>query len=182
MVSARRPVPRASLCVPFIDAASACMSHRYDRPPVRTNARVAFQDPILYTPASSSASSSRTRNSTRKLPSDGALVAGEEVDDMEDRRPPLHRPSDARSHQPLLDEERGRTGYKDFGSARSPVLSRRSTFRSRSPDTQAQLETRKKYTYAAIFLGLSLVSFTVQTETARYIQQDLGWDKAYCML
>ena len=36
--------------------------------------------------------------------------------------------------------------------------------------------------YASIFLVLSLVSFTVQTELASYIQIDLGWDKAYCML
>lgn len=54
--------------------------------------------------------------------------------------------------------------------------------RSRSPDTQAKLATRKKYTYAAFFLGLSLVSFVVQTETAVYIQHELEWDKAYCML
>jgi len=54
--------------------------------------------------------------------------------------------------------------------------------RSRSPDTQAKLAARKKYTYAAFFLVLSLIAFTVQTETAEYIQHDLGWNKAYCML
>lgn len=54
--------------------------------------------------------------------------------------------------------------------------------RSRSPDTQAKLATRKKYTYAAFFLGLSLISFVIQTETAVYIQHELHWDKAYCML
>ncbi|KAH8896509.1 hypothetical protein GQ53DRAFT_743652 [Thozetella sp. PMI_491] len=54
--------------------------------------------------------------------------------------------------------------------------------RSRSPATNARLAARKKYTYAAIFLVVSLVSFTVQTELASYIQHDLGWDKAYCML
>lgn len=41
---------------------------------------------------------------------------------------------------------------------------------------------RKKYVYAALFLGVCLVAFTVQTETAVHIQHDLGWDKAYCML
>ncbi|KAK4113362.1 hypothetical protein N656DRAFT_676022, partial [Canariomyces notabilis] len=46
----------------------------------------------------------------------------------------------------------------------------------------ARLEARKKYTYAAFFLATSLVSFTVQTELAAYVQHDLGWDKAYCML
>jgi drug/metabolite transporter (DMT)-like permease len=65
---------------------------------------------------------------------------------------------------------------------RPPLFTRRSTMRSRSPDTQAKLATRKKYTYAAFFLGLSLVSFVIQTETAVYIQHELGWDKAYCML
>jgi len=56
--------------------------------------------------------------------------------------------------------------------------------RSRSPSAAAQalLDTKKKYTYAAFFLGLSLVSFVIQTETAVYIQHELGWNKAYCML
>ncbi|KAG7289935.1 hypothetical protein NEMBOFW57_006312 [Staphylotrichum longicolle] len=58
--------------------------------------------------------------------------------------------------------------------------------RSRSPTLAAadaaHREARRKYTYAAFFLVVSLVSFTVQTELAAYIQHDLGWDKAYCML
>lgn len=109
----------------------------------------------------------------------------EDFDEMDDIRPALHRPTDGRSHQPLLhkdDEERGRTGYSSPEPARPPTFSRRSTMRSRSPDTQAKLATRKKYTYAAFFLGLSLISFVIQTETAVYIQHDLGWNKAYCML
>ena len=36
--------------------------------------------------------------------------------------------------------------------------------------------------YAAFFLLVSLVSFVVQTETAVYIQHELKWNKAYCML
>ena len=110
-------------------------------------------------------------------------------DDMEDRRPPLHRPTDGRSAQPLLhkqDEERGRPAYNespDSAPARRPsAFTRRSGMRSRSPDTQAKLATRKKYTYAAFFLIVSLIAFTIQTETAEYIQRDLGWNKAYCML
>ncbi|KAK3936454.1 putative DUF6 domain protein [Diplogelasinospora grovesii] len=63
-----------------------------------------------------------------------------------------------------------------------PTFSRRSTMRSRSPATNARMNARKKYTYAAFFLAASLVSFTVQTELAAYVQSDLGWDKAYCML
>jgi hypothetical protein len=119
----------------------------------------------------------------------GDLVSDDDNDyddEMGDRRPPLHRPTDGRSHQPLLhkdDEDRGRMGYDSpHVPPERPVFSRRSTMRSRSPDTQAKLATRKKYTYAAFFLGLSLVSFVVQTETAVYIQHVLGWDKAYCML
>ena len=111
----------------------------------------------------------------------------ESDDDMEGRRPPLHRPTDGRSHQPLLhkndDPERGRLGYNASQDApERPAFSRRSTMRSRSPDTQAKLDTKKKYTYAAFFLGLSLISFVIQTETAVYIQHQLGWNKAYCML
>lgn len=56
------------------------------------------------------------------------------------------------------------------------------TFHERDPVSQAKYETRKKYTYAAITLALSLVSFTVQTETAVYIQHELKWEKPYCML
>ncbi|KAF2822211.1 hypothetical protein CC86DRAFT_301194 [Ophiobolus disseminans] len=55
-------------------------------------------------------------------------------------------------------------------------------FHERDPETQANFETKKKYTYAAITLALSLVSFTVQTETAVYIQHQLKWEKPYCML
>ncbi len=136
--------------------------------------------------------SSRERN-TNGRPLDSYPYAKRELheddsdDEMDgDRRPPLHRPTDGRSHQPLLhkdDEERGRMGYDASPSPdRPPLFSRRSTMRSRSPDTQARLATKKKYTYAAFFLGLSLVSFVVQTETAVYIQHELGWNKAYCML
>lgn len=127
------------------------------------------------------------------------------------RRPPYHRPNDGKSGTPLLhkeaDEERGRAGFSQasngdgqrisrssFGSSRDgspfhremmerPSFSRRSTMRSRSP-TQAvtQSSTKKKYTYAAIFLVISLVSFCIQTELSSYIQHGLGWDKAYCMM
>lgn len=41
---------------------------------------------------------------------------------------------------------------------------------------------RRKYIYASFFLVLSLVSFVVQTETAVYIQHELKWNKAYCMM
>ncbi|PSR85885.1 putative DUF6 domain protein [Coniella lustricola] len=61
-------------------------------------------------------------------------------------------------------------------------FSRHSTLRSRSPATNARLATRQKYTYAAFFLIICLVSFCVQTELAAYVQHDLGWNKAYCML
>jgi hypothetical protein len=109
----------------------------------------------------------------------------EDFDEMDGRQPALHRQTDGRSHQPLLhknDEERGRTGHSSPSPPDRPTFSRRSTMRSRSPDTQAKLATRKKYTYAAFFLGLSLISFVVQTETAVYIQHELHWNKAYCML
>jgi hypothetical protein len=114
------------------------------------------------------------------------LVGEEEEDDEEDmtERPAYHRPMDGKSNTPLLKDERGRPSSYDssIGSTRPPFHARRSTFRSRSPDMEAENATKKKYTYAAFFLGLSLVSFVVQTETAVYIQQKLGWNKPYCML
>lgn len=109
-----------------------------------------------------------------------------ETDEMGERRPPYNRHKDGRSGQPLLhksDDERGRARDSPPITPAHTTFSRRSTMRSRSPaDAQALLETKKKYTYAAFFLGISLISFVIQTETAVYIQKDLGWDKAYCML
>ncbi|RDA88240.1 hypothetical protein CP532_0339 [Ophiocordyceps camponoti-leonardi (nom. inval.)] len=73
----------------------------------------------------------------------------------------------------------------DEDDARPPPFSRRSTMRSRSPlaaTAQAEASTRKKYTYAAFFLAVSLVTFAIQTELSAHIQHDLGWDKAYCMM
>jgi drug/metabolite transporter (DMT)-like permease len=58
----------------------------------------------------------------------------------------------------------------------------RSRLRESHSDTAAARATKQKYTYAAAFLVLSLISFTIQTETAVYIQHSLHWNKAYCML
>jgi len=94
------------------------------------------------------------------------------------------------------DRDRGRTGrdapnshppspsVPRSASSRftAPHLPRRNTFRSQSPATNARLAARKKYTYAAFFLVLSLVSFTVQTELAAWVQHKGKWNKAYCML
>lgn len=159
------------------------------RPVSRSSSRAASQSPSLE--RQSSGFTKHTNASRIFLPViDGNEEEEEEDSDMEDIRPPVHRSADTakQSHQPLLhnkdDEERGRPGYDtslDL-SGRPPLFTRRSTMRSRSPETQAKLATRKKYTYAAFFLGLSLVSFVIQTETAVYIQHELGWNKAYCML
>ncbi len=87
--------------------------------------------------------------------------------------------------------ERGRSHHHGtvtptgrVATAARPPLSRRSTaMRSRSPrGYAAEQAARKKYTYAAFFLAVSLVSFCVQTELSAHIQHDLGWDKAYCMM
>ncbi|KAI9834311.1 MAG: hypothetical protein M1826_004237 [Phylliscum demangeonii] len=91
-----------------------------------------------------------------------------------------------KAEQRLLDENedgngRGRASY-DAPSDLERHAYARSQLRSQSPDMAGKDATRKKYTYAAIFLLLSLISFTVQTETAVYIQHSLGWNKAYCML
>ncbi|KAL2075954.1 hypothetical protein VTL71DRAFT_897 [Oculimacula yallundae] len=161
------------------------------RPVSRTSSRATSQEPAI-------ALSKANGNGAAKYTSGKHTPPVEEEDrsdydsdldleEMGDRRPPTHQPADRRSQQPLLhkdDEERGRTGYDSPSDLpdRPPLFTRQSTMRSRSPDTQAKLATRKKYTYAAFFLGLSLVSFVIQTETAVYIQHELGWNKAYCML
>ena len=103
-----------------------------------------------------------------------------------DTRSPLHRaPTDGKSHVPLLKDERGRISYDSPNGSARPAFaatSRKATFRSRSPDMEGSSAVRKKYTYAAFFLLLSLVSFVIQTETAVYIQHELRWNKAYAML
>ena len=64
-----------------------------------------------------------------------------------------------------------------------PTMSRQSTMRSHIPRSEAaEQSARKKYAYAGFFLLLSLISFCVQTELSAYVQHDLGWDKAYCMM
>ncbi|KAK5992304.1 putative vacuolar membrane protein [Cladobotryum mycophilum] len=86
------------------------------------------------------------------------------------------------------DTERGRPSNERYlhgpPTSRPSTMSRRtrSTMRSRSPSNLAATSARKKYTYAAIFLTLSLVAFCVQTELSSYIQGELGWKKAYCMM
>ncbi|KAL8918075.1 MAG: hypothetical protein Q9208_007597 [Pyrenodesmia sp. 3 TL-2023] len=110
-------------------------------------------------------------------------LGGHEEEEMMDSRPPLLRPTDGRSQVPLLKDERGRrTSAEPNGSARPAFAARRSTFRSRSPDMAGSAATRKKYIYAAFFLVLSLIAFVIQTETAEYIQNKLGWKKPYAML
>ena len=90
-----------------------------------------------------------------------------------------HRLSTSPSHSPLLAQ--GERPSNEFGTRN---VRGRSTQRlkGRDSDELAKAATRKRYTYAAAFLGLSLISFAVQTETAVYIQHDLHWNKAYCML
>ncbi|CZT01015.1 related to DUF6 domain protein [Rhynchosporium agropyri] len=161
-----------------------------DRPVSRTTSRATSREPAIApskaTGNGNGAAKYLSGNPTSPLEeadSDSDL----DLEEMTDRISPIHLPADRRSQQPLLhkdDEERGRTGYDNPPDPpdRPALFTRQSTMRSRSPDTQAKLATRKKYTYAAFFLGVSLVSFVVQTETAVYIQHELGWNKAYCML
>lgn len=108
-----------------------------------------------------------------------------------DLRPPLHRPSDGRSHTPLLSPTLSLNGgehAREQSSDRIPPMTRptpprrKSTLHERDPSDGGAAATRQRYTYAAFFLVLSLISFTVQTETAVYIQHTLHWNKAYCML
>lgn len=95
-----------------------------------------------------------------------------------DLRPDVDRERDGRSLSPLL----GSHKHDDEGTENGGLSRSTHTFHERDPVEQAHLETRRRYTYAAIFLALSLVSFTVQTETAVYIQHELKWEKPFCML
>lgn len=83
-----------------------------------------------------------------------------------------------RSSQPLLSgDKQGQYDEED-----ASVHTRHSRFREQDSEQMAKQATKKRYTYAACFLLVSLISFAVQTETAVYIQHNLGWKKPYCML
>ncbi|GKT91370.1 DUF6 domain-containing protein [Colletotrichum tofieldiae] len=127
---------------------------------------------------------------------DGGDDDDDDDDDDMDSRPPLLRNHHSRSGQPLLnskadgdddDDHRGRSystrsrGASPLLTPNRPTFSRGSTMRNHSPST-AKANARRKYIYAAFFLVLSLFSFVIQTELSAYIQQELHWDKAYCML
>lgn len=131
------------------------------------------------------------RDSNLRAPTDLDLDADHDLDhDFDHQHDHLER---GRSYQnnyysgiPPPSNSRPASRHSDVSGAsatpRRSAFSRRSTLRSRSPATNARLAARKKYTYAAVFLIISLVSFCVQTELAAYVQHDLGWNKAYCML
>lgn len=122
---------------------------------------------------------------------DAARLSHDSDDNMAINRPSFHRPTSGRSSEQLLkDDERrfSRSSFENGDAEGRPMLhadrhhSRRSTMQSIDPAYDAAQATRKKYMIAGGFLLLSLASFVVQTETAVYIQQDLGWKKPYCML
>ena len=127
--------------------------------------------------------SSETSSLGKGWDKEDLLHGHEEEVGIMDTRPSLDRPTDGRSEVPLLKDERGRTTFEEAnGSARPGFATQRSTFRSRSPDMEGSAATKRKYAYAAFFLVVSLVAFVIQTETAEYIQNKLGWKKPYAML
>ncbi|KAI5793159.1 hypothetical protein EDC01DRAFT_655388 [Geopyxis carbonaria] len=138
------------------------------------------------------------RASERPLPDLPSDRRNDETDDEEDdlmdgardTRPGLiSRPSEGRSAEPLLedglwegDRGRGNTSYEGVREVEERARLRHE-MRSRSPaSAAAKLANRRKYILAGFFLVVSLISFVVQTETAVYIQHELGWKKSYLML
>jgi hypothetical protein len=167
-----------------------------------------FSTPELVSPPSSRPASRTTSPFVRLAPTNGAADARKkqqsaddndgdgsdnwnvqdyseeedsDIDMPSDLRPALNRHDDGRSHQPLL-AAKDADPQLGYDSPLRPTPSRRSTFHERDPEGEAKYATKKRYSYAAFFLFLSLVSFAVQTETAVYIQTQLRWEKAYCML
>ncbi|CAD6501003.1 BgTH12-06704 [Blumeria graminis f. sp. triticale] len=107
---------------------------------------------------------------------------------MGSRTSSIHRLTDGKLNQPLLNKddttEVGAVSSLENQSFthRAPTFSAHNTLRRKSLERKAKLVAWKKYTCAAFCLGISLVTFVIQTETAVYIQHELGWNKAYCML
>jgi hypothetical protein len=111
--------------------------------------------------------------------------ADSEVDDADmpsDLKPQLNRAGSHLLHQPLLAGDKPQR-YASPSRSRNASRTRQSSrFRERESQTATRDDTRTRYTYAAIFLVISLITFAIQTETAVYIQHTLKWNKAYCML
>jgi hypothetical protein len=92
--------------------------------------------------------------------------------------PSDHRVGRSSQNLPLLAGDK----QGDYEDRDASTHTRHSRFREQDSEQLAKQATKKRYTYAACFLLVSLISFAVQTETAVYIQHNLGWKKPYCML
>lgn len=92
--------------------------------------------------------------------------------------PSDHRIGRSSQNLPLLAGDK----QGDYEERDASTHTRHSRFREQDSEQIAKQATKKRYTYAACFLLVSLISFAVQTETAVYIQHNLGWKKPYCML
>ncbi|TWU72436.1 hypothetical protein ED733_003347 [Metarhizium rileyi] len=110
--------------------------------------------------------------------------ADDHMDEVESKPSSL---SGASSPASLLnpDPEAGPRPTTTTTSSHHAAFSRQSTMHSRNPASTlqaAKASARKKYLFAAFFLSISLVAFCIQTELSAYIQHDLAWGKAYCMM
>ncbi|KAF8467331.1 hypothetical protein BDZ91DRAFT_141859 [Kalaharituber pfeilii] len=108
----------------------------------------------------------------------------------------MSHPTGHRSSEPLLDSEEDGLGHRRSASDeldRAEIMingargrdafgarERRHQLRSRSPGEVSRHAKNQKLLVATLALIVALVSFV--TENAVYIQHDLGWNKAYCML
>jgi hypothetical protein len=185
----------SSLQIPRGHSSNDASSDRFSTPelvsPPSSRPASRTTSPFVRLAASNGAADARTRHQTAGDNDDDGSdnwnvqdYSEEEDSDLDmpsDLRPAMNRHNDGRSYQPLLAAKDGEPQL-GYDSPLRPALSRRSTFHERDPEGEARYATKKRYTYAAFFLFLSLVSFAVQTETAVYIQSQLGWKKAYCML
>jgi drug/metabolite transporter (DMT)-like permease len=153
------------------------------------------ESPILQQPLNRSRQPSPTPLRISSLPDDSRVSKEAPVDDDLVLEEMNGRGPRGPSHAPLLRDEDDKAEYRarrpspnDFRSMESSFHSHHTgrsvqTMNSASPNyPDPENLTRRKYYYAAFFLCVSLVSFVVQTETAVYIQHELHWDKAYCML
>ncbi|KAK5170184.1 uncharacterized protein LTR77_004769 [Saxophila tyrrhenica] len=110
-------------------------------------------------------------------------LASDPNNDMpSDLRPSLEMEHKSTHHQPLLSGNKARQSYDSEARPGFSSSRRGSRFHETDPQAEAAKATRKRYTYAGAFLLVSLVSFAIQTETAVYVQHNLHWNKAYCML
>jgi hypothetical protein len=183
------PSPSSSSAIPLTSVGASRSLHPPDQHSPTNSARGSSSDLVHLSKETSRQGTPFTdAGQDHDRDRDGARGEDEDFSPISSTMPSDLRPSldmmehKGSHHQPLLSNDKSRQSYDSESHPDYPGSRRGSRFHSGDAEEEAAKATRKRYTYAGAFLLVSLVSFAIQTETAVYIQHNLHWNKAYCML